>query len=76
MAKSQKKGGGGRKIGRNKRAPTNSMQTFRTMANRAQRIKKAEAARKPKKLKVPRGTARAKRRGHLRVTPPLSIAAE
>ncbi|HUP07686.1 MAG TPA: hypothetical protein VMU47_11075 [Caldimonas sp.] len=62
MAASQKKGGGGRKIGRNKKRPSSALQKFRTTANRAKRIAKAEKDRQPKKLKVPRGTARAKRR--------------
>lgn len=55
----QKKGGGGRKIGRNKRRATQSMQAFRCIANKAKRVARAAVA---KALKVARGAARTKRR--------------
>jgi len=62
-----KQGAKGQKIGRNKRAPTNSRQAARTAANKERRIKLAEKLRaffRERVLKVLRGTARAKRRGN------------
>ena len=58
---------GDRKIGRGKRRPSAKTQPQRTERNKARNIKRAEAAKKnPKELKVPHGTARAKRRAGMK----------
>lgn len=73
MAATQKKTGstkGGkknRKYGRNSRSPSNANQVYRTAKNKRLRIERearrvALALHYPKVLKVPRGTARARRR--------------
>lgn len=61
MAASQKKGGGSKKIGRHKRAASNAAQRVRSAVN-AERRHKRNAQRPTKRLRVPRGTARALRR--------------
>lgn len=59
----QSKGKKQRKFGRNSRAPSNQNQTYRTAKNKRLRTERATAQKaNPKKLKVPRGTARRKRR--------------
>lgn len=62
MSQKQKKG---QKYDRNRKRPSGASQQFRTMANKAKKIRKAAKQREADKIKVrriPRGTARAKRR--------------
>lgn len=51
-----------RKIGRSKRAPSNKTQSHRTKANKAHNIEMAKKRVPDVELRVPHGTARAKRR--------------
>lgn len=64
MAKEKK----GQKFGRHSRAASNSQQRYRTERNKRLNKERQAAAKKDKREhppKVPRGTARAKRRAHL-----------
>lgn len=67
----QAKQGKVHKFGRHSRAPSNRQQEFRTTRNKRLRKEKAEAmAKKPKVMKVPRGTARRKQRSAMGFTSP------
>jgi len=67
MAASQKKGGGSAKIGRNRRAASNTNQPLRTARNKRLRIER-EARRQanPKRMKKARGGTRRVRRYGMR----------
>ncbi len=64
-------GGNSAKIGRHNRAKSNAQQAYRTEKNKRKRSEKAAAlAATPKKMRVPRGTARRKARGAMGLTSP------